>query len=133
MNFDENCKHYGFSDRTVRRWGERLDDPAKLARNFEMQAWIAEIQLRAKRRIGEISRELETHERARTDLRSSGETQTKSAVLKEAGIAKVTAHRYEQIASVPEHQLSSRLDNLNRAAPMSLTAPRFSAHTAAPK
>ena len=40
-----------------------------------------------------MSRELETNERARTDLRLTGETQTKNEALAEAGINRKTAHR----------------------------------------
>jgi hypothetical protein len=60
--------------------------------------------LRATQRIGELSRELEKNERARTDLRLNGETQTKSEQLTASGISRATAHRYEQLSGPREQQ-----------------------------
>jgi hypothetical protein len=51
-------------------------------------------------RIGQLSRELETLERARTDLRGTGDAQTKTAAIADAGIGIRTAQRYEQLAGV---------------------------------
>lgn len=72
--------------------------------DHEMQAWVKEIHLRACVRIGELSRELETAERSRTDLHPAARTQTKTAALAEAGISTSTAHEYEQLAGGREDQ-----------------------------
>ena len=53
----------------------------------------------AVRRIGEISRELEKAERARTDLHPTAGKQTKAAALAEAGISTSAAHRYEELTA----------------------------------
>lgn len=53
---------------------------------------------RASVRVGELVRELETNERARTDLRPSGETQTKERAIAEAGLSKSEAYRYQDLA-----------------------------------
>jgi hypothetical protein len=57
-------------------------------------------------RIGELSRELETAERARTDLHPNDRKQTKEQALADAGISTSTAHDYEQqLAGDPSHIL----------------------------
>src|ERR1700751_1477452 len=58
-----------------------------------------ETRLRACQRIGEISRDPATNERARTDLHPSDGKQTKTQQLAEADISTSTAQRYEQLAS----------------------------------
>jgi len=50
-----------------------------------------EVRLRAKRRVGELSAGLETHERVRTDLHPGTGMQTKTEALAEAGISKSDA------------------------------------------
>jgi hypothetical protein len=52
---------------------------------------------RVGQRTGEISRELETHERTRTDLADNGgrQTKTKEQTLADAGISTSTANRCE--------------------------------------
>jgi CelD/BcsL family acetyltransferase involved in cellulose biosynthesis len=57
----------------------------------------AEIKLRAVRRIGELSKALETHERVRTDLHPATGRQTKAAALKDAGLSTSVAHRCEPV------------------------------------
>jgi iron(III) transport system substrate-binding protein len=64
----------------------------------ELQKYAYEIKARAMRRIGEMSREIETSERARTDLPTSAGVQTKTEVLAEAGLTPSTALRYEKLA-----------------------------------
>jgi hypothetical protein len=64
----------------------------------ELEVWVSEIYERACIRIGQISRELETAERTRTDLHPDGRMQTKTSVLAAAGIPTSTAYDYEQLA-----------------------------------
>ena len=64
----------------------------------DMERWVAEIRLRARRRIGELSAALETA--PNQHARSGGGT-TKVEALAAAGISKTEAHRCEQIARVP--------------------------------
>ena len=74
----------------IRDKAQALKVYAQQAReSLEVQNNIAEIKIRAERRIGEFSRELETHERIRTDLTANhdGEQiQTKTQALKDVGI-----------------------------------------------
>jgi len=65
----------------------------------EMERWVAEIRLRARRRVGELSAELDTA--ANQHARRSGATSKREA-LSAAGLSKDEAHRCEQLARVPE-------------------------------
>jgi len=80
---------------------EALQAYARQQKNTEMEAWLADLKLRAIRRIGEISKGLETAERQRTDLRPTGGQQTKTQTLKEAGLSTSAANRAEQISEIP--------------------------------
>ena len=79
-----------------------------------MQYDIAEIKLRAERRIGEFSRELPKNERARTDLSAphDGE-QTKTSILQEAGITH--PERYEAIASLPDEVFERHIQEVKQS------------------
>ena len=64
---------------------------------------MSEIKLRAIAQIAKLSRELETNERARTDLPLSGKRQTtKEEQIREAGLGVSTVRRYEQLAAPTE-------------------------------
>lgn len=63
---------------------------------------IAEAVIDAEVRIGELTSAMETHERARTDLSRNAETQTKQKQLKNIGLTKQQANRYESLAKHPE-------------------------------
>ena len=65
---------------------EALAHFAKERDDHELDAWMSEIRLRAIARIGQISRELEKNERARTDLHNTGVKQTKTEQLAAAGL-----------------------------------------------
>lgn len=67
-------------------------------KDADMHRWLAEIELRARRRIGELTAELERA--ANQHARRNGATSKREA-LREAGISKDEAHRCERIASVP--------------------------------
>jgi len=78
---------------------------ARQAHDQELEGWVAEIRLRARRRIGDLSVKLDT-ERERDSrtgilLPTLGK-QAKSAALKTAGLSTSEAHRCDKIASVPE-------------------------------
>ncbi len=66
--------------------------------------WLAEIQLRAKRRIGELSAALETIEGEHLKRVPDAGRIAKRAALTEAGLSKSEAHRCEQIARVEEQK-----------------------------
>ena len=75
---------------------------ARQAKDAELEAWVAEIRLRARRRVGELTASLETAKGANQHL-SSGGKKHKSEALKAAGLSITEAHRCERIAQVPEH------------------------------
>jgi hypothetical protein len=66
----------------------------------DLRERFAEIRLRACQQIGEISRDLETNKRARTDLRDSDDVQTKTEALSAVGISLRTAERYEELVRI---------------------------------
>lgn len=73
---------------------------ARQAHDAELEAWVAEIRLRARRRIGALSTELERVQGFA--IRSKSGTNGKRATLKAAGLSAAEAHRCERIFSVPE-------------------------------
>jgi N6-adenosine-specific RNA methylase IME4 len=74
---------------------------ARQSSNLELERTAAEIRLRAKRRIGEISKSLETAPsgRAAVSLPEAGKSKTKT--LADAGVSTSEAHRCEKLATVP--------------------------------
>ena len=98
---------------------------AKQHGDNEMECWVAEIKLRAKRRIGEISLELEKIPRedravmAHEGARRNGATcsiipKGKREVLQDAGIGKDTAHRCEKLAKVSEEKFDEAFAELKK-------------------
>ena len=80
----------------LRAYAKQQDEP-------EMEIWLAEMKLRARRRIGEISAGLETSKGERTDigpLPSAGK-RSKTETLKQAGITTSVANRCEKVAAIP--------------------------------
>ena len=78
----------------IRRYAIQREDK-------EMEQWISEIKLRATRRIGELSRELEkaTPDKGHgAGLPTGGKT--KNEALKAAGLSTSSAHRCEQVAAI---------------------------------
>jgi len=78
---------------------------ARQRRNIEMYAWLTEIELRARRRIGELSKVLEKGRPGpkSQELRSTSGTQFKTEALKAAGLSRTEAHRDEKISDIPEY------------------------------
>jgi len=95
--------------KVIRDKAEALRAYAKQAKeSLQVQNDIAEIKLRAERRIGEFSRELPKNERARTDLSAPHDgKQTKTSILADAGI--IHPERYEAIASLPEAEFEKHI------------------------
>jgi hypothetical protein len=86
-----------------------------------MEQWVAEIRLRARRRIGELSAALETREHRLNDRRPNDGTPDKNTSLRVAGLSKTEAHRCEQIARV-EPQVFERYIAEKAAAGVAVTA-----------
>ena len=64
-----------------------------------MEAWVSEIKLRAGIRIGELSRKLETGAGRPSKIIPSSGKNLKADALKQAGISKNAAYRYEALAA----------------------------------
>jgi hypothetical protein len=91
---------------------EALRAYARQKDDHEMETWAAEIKVRAKRRIGEISDKLGkghgTGENGSVKLPPSGSL--KSDTLRAAGITTQTASRCERIADVPEEDFEAVIE-----------------------
>ncbi len=68
---------------------------AKQKGDTDMEFWIAEIKIRAARRMGELTMELETTQGARNELVPQG-GRSKAKILKDAGISTQEASRCER-------------------------------------
>lgn len=108
----------------IRDKAEALRQYAKQAgESLENQNMIAEIKIRAQRRMGEISLELPTAQGTRTDLTSSqGAKKLKGDILREAGISKDEASRSEAIAAIPESLFESHIAITKATANKELTS-----------
>ena len=71
---------------------------------------IAEAVLDAETKLGELTKAMETAQGKRKDLEHSNTVVTKSEQLKEIGIDKMTAHRFEQLAAHPEQVERAKAD-----------------------
>lgn len=98
--------------KSIRDKVEALRLYARQQNDVEMESWLAEIKLRASRRIGELSAELETDPGAGGHHRKARPTNgksLKSQALKSAGLSISVAHRCEQIARVPENEFERHI------------------------
>lgn len=85
---------------------EALKAYAKQKHDVEMECWLSEIRVRAIRRMGDISTELEKAKgnQYSVELPSGGKQQSKAQTLKAAGISTSVANRCEKIAEMPEKE-----------------------------
>lgn len=85
---------------------------ARQAHNTDMEVQVAEIRLRALRRLGELSKELEKADQSERGqdgrFPTAGKT-AKADTLREAGISTSAAHRCEQLADVPQEEFEGYL------------------------
>lgn len=75
--------------------------PKRAKEGLETQNNIADIKLRAERRIGEISKELP---KGKGNQYALSHDTTKQIKLADIGINRIDASRYEAIASLPEKE-----------------------------
>lgn len=88
----------------LRDKSEALRIYARQRNDAALEAWVTEIKLRARRRIGELSKDLETIQGENLpNVPQSGHSGKRDA-LAAVGISKSEAHRCEQIAEVPAAQ-----------------------------
>lgn len=84
--------------------------------NNEMEQWLSEIKLRARRRIGEISKGLETITAEESGaaggkgLPTTGKS-LKKDILKAAGLSTSVANRCEKIALIPQDEFEAALQD----------------------
>jgi DNA modification methylase len=91
-----------------------LEAYARQTHNVEMEIWIAEIKLRAIRRMGEITKNLDISKGGKNSnatLPSGG--RVKKELLKEAGITTQEASRCERIADKDEEDLELYIQRKN--------------------
>lgn len=96
--------------KTIRDKAEAIGVYAAQSKDTTLHVYATKIKLRAERRIGELSKQLETAERTRTDLHPERGKQTKAATLKDAGISTSQAHRYEKLAALDDHLFEQAMD-----------------------
>jgi len=106
IKYDEACRAIAVclsvdEAKDISDKSQALQAYAKQSSNLELERTAAEIRLRAKRRIGEISKSLETAPsgRAAVSPPTAGESKTKT--LADAGISKGEQYRCEKLATVP--------------------------------
>jgi len=91
---------------------EALRAYAKQQNDNDMEMWLAEMKLRARRRIGEISRELEKGHKVGQgiDVQLPTGGTLKKQTLATAGLTKSVAHRCEKIANIPEEKFEEVIE-----------------------
>lgn len=94
--------------RDIRDKAEAMRMYARQRDDVDMEAWVAAIKIRACRRIGELSKELEPSPRSKGGSRhpDSG-MPTKTETLKSVGISTSAANRYEKLAEIPESEFDA--------------------------
>ena len=95
---------------------EAMRHYARIAGDYELEATASRLKVRAQRRLGELSKQLETAPGTRTDkepLPSSGK-KLKAATLKDAGISTSQAHRFEKLADIPEEEFEEWIEAKER-------------------
>jgi len=106
VNVDE-LKH-------IRDQAQALMAYAKQAReSLEVQNNVAEIKIRCERRIGEFSQQLPKEKSNQYAASHHGEKQTKTSILKSAGIKH--HERYESIANLPEKEFEAHIQEVKKS------------------
>jgi hypothetical protein len=85
---------------------------------LETQNWCAEIKIRAKRRAGELLKEMDRAQGRRTD-RTSAQAEPKSPTFEQqvadAGLDLSSAKRYQTIASMPQEVFEEHIADTKAA------------------
>jgi hypothetical protein len=85
-----------------------LEYYARQARTTEAERKACEIRLRAERKVGRLTSEMETAQGERTDTTSSHRA-TKLRALQDAGISKDQASKWERLAAIPDDEFEAAL------------------------
>lgn len=105
----------------VADYAAALERYARLAKDDQLEAWVAEIRIRAQRRFGEMSLALEKISGCNLPNVGPRDHPGKREVLKAAGISKAAANRCEQVAKVDKHVFEA-LVGASRASGHPITA-----------
>lgn len=106
--------------KAVSQYADALRKLAKLAKDDQLELWLADIRIRAERRMGEMT--LLLPKASGCNLANVGprDHPGKREVLKAAGISTASANRYEQVAKVDEHVFEELLSaSRERGVPIS--------------
>jgi hypothetical protein len=100
--------------KSVLNKAEAMRHYARIAGDYELESMASRLKVRAQRRIGELSKQLEKAEAhgGKVCLPSSGKS--KAATLKEAGVSTSQAHRYEKLADIPEEEFEEWIEAKER-------------------
>ena len=90
--------------KAIRDKAQALAAYARQAKDNELIGWATEIKVRAERRAGEMLAQVERAQAGRPAKNSFHDGTNYQQALKENGVAKVTAHRWQQLAAIPEEQ-----------------------------
>jgi len=78
----------------------------------QMELWVAEIKLRANRRFGELSKQIDKSKAGGAGGgRAHSDVATKAEVLNSVGVNSGEASRCEKIASIPEEKFQAVIDS----------------------
>jgi hypothetical protein len=86
-----------------------LETYARQAHNVEAERQACEIRLRAERKAGKLSAELERSNPGKRKKDLGSAVQPKSKALRHAGISKAQAHEWEKLAAVPDEEFDAAL------------------------
>lgn len=98
-----------------------MNSYARVAHDAQLEIWVAEVRLRARRRIGELSAALPKATGANLPNVADSRRPAKRDILKLAGISKDEAHRCERIAQMDEEAFEAFISR-KKAAGMPVTA-----------
>lgn len=95
----------------IRDKAKALEEYAKQAHNVEAERRACEIRLRAERKAGQLTKEVEKRPGTRTDRPPVTITggSTKSKVLRDAGVTEMQARQWEKLADVPDDEFEAML------------------------
>ena len=87
---------------------------AQAKKGLEIQNQVAEIKLRAEKRIGEMLKETPKHEGGRPSENRLQDV-TGFQTLKDLGIEKIQSHRWQTIASLPDDQFEQYVSDVKKS------------------
>ena len=92
----------------IRDKAEAMAAYARQAKDTEMIEWVTEIKVRAERRAGQLSSEMETQQ-GKKSTSSHDAKKSKEQQLADIGVSVQTANRWEKLAAVPEAQFEQAI------------------------